>query len=209
MATRTNHCWTEEEREIVRREYGGTRESRRHLAAKLGVTEYAVAGQIGRMGLGKITARRPWTPKEDEKLCELIPRMPLNHVAKVLHRSINSVTVRAKRVRAFRRVRDGWYTKREVCEILGMDHKWVQRWIDRGALKATYHHGHRPQQNGQGAWHIEERALKRFMRRYPHELNGRNVDLIQVVGILAGVLPMPQERKEPCLPRSLKRHGVQ
>ena len=193
MATRTNHCWTEEEREIVRREYRHTRESRRHLAAKLGVTEYAVAGQIGRMGLGKITARRPWTQKEDEKLCELIPRMPLNHVAKVLHRSINSVTVRAKRVRASRRVRDGWYTKREVCGILGMDHKWVQRWIDSGALKATYHHG-------QGAWHIEERALKRFMQRYPHELNGRNVDLIQVVEILAGVLPMPKNGKSHAYP---------
>ena len=191
MATRTNHCWTEEEREIVRQGYRQTHRSRRELAAKLGVSEYSVAGQVFRMGLGKRTDRRPWTPDEDERLRELIPKKPVTSIAKILHRSVNSVTVRTKRIQASRRVRDGWYTKREVCEGLGMDHGWVQRRIDAGNLEATWHHGHRPQQDGSGSWHIEERALKRFIRRYPHELNGRNVDLILVVEVLAGVLPLP------------------
>ena len=66
VAVRTNHRWTQEEREVVRREYRQTHKSRRELAAKLGVTEYAVAGQVSRMGLGKRTDRRPWTPEEDE-----------------------------------------------------------------------------------------------------------------------------------------------
>ena len=190
VAVRTNHRWTEEEREVVRRDYRQTHKSRRELAAKLGVTEYAVAGQVSRMGLGKRTDRRPWTPEEDERLRELIPQKSATRIAKILHRSINAVTVRAKRLRESQRVRDGWYTKREVSEILGMDHKWVQRRIDAGRLKATWHHGRQPRQNGGGSWHIEEKDLKRFIRRYPHELNGRNVDLVQVVGILAGIMPV-------------------
>jgi len=35
--------------------------------------------------------------------------------------------------------------------------------------------------------HIEEKALRDFLRRYPEELNARNVDLIMVVDILATV----------------------
>ena len=32
--------------------------------------------------------------------------------------------------------------------------------------------------------------LGEFLRRYPHDLNGRNVDLVQVVEIIAGLLPV-------------------
>ena len=194
MTARTNHRWTEEEREIVRQEYRNTHKSRRELAAKLGVTEYAVAAQVSRMGLGKRTDRRPWTPEEDELLRELIPRKSVPGIARTMGRSVNAVTVRAKRIQASRRVRDGWYTKREVCEILGMTHKWVQRRIESGRLKATWHHERQPQQDGSGSWHIEEKDLKRFIRRYPEELNGRNVDLVQVVAILAGVMPVLKGR---------------
>ena len=187
MTTRTNHRWTEEERDIVRREYRQTKRSRWELAVKLGVTEYAVAGQIASMGLAKRTDRRPWTPAEDEQLRELIPRKSVRQIAKILQRSVNAVTVRAKRLQASLRVRDGWYTQREVCEILGVDHRWVQRRIESRRLKATWHHGHRPPRDCGGYWHIEVKDLKRFIRRYSHELNGRNVDLIQVVDILAGL----------------------
>lgn len=37
------------------------------------------------------------------------------------------------------------------------------------------------------AWHIEEKTIRDFLRRYPEELNARNVDMIMVVDILAGV----------------------
>ena len=178
------HKWDNAEREIIRREYEHTRASRRRIAAKLGVTEYGVAGQITQLGIAKRTGRRPWTPDQDKQLEDLIPRNSTRQIAKLMHRSINSVTVRAKRLGLHRRDRDGWYTKREICEILGVDHKWVQSRIDSGALDASYHHGHRPQKNGMACWHIEERDIAKFIRRYCHDLNGRNGDLMQVVQIL-------------------------
>ncbi len=191
---RKKHTWTEEEREIVRRDYSYTGESCREIAKHLSktgdiVTPLGVRGQVSAMGIAKRSDyARSWTPKEDERLIELMGTFCPRRVARIMHRSINSVVVRSKRLGCSRRVRNGWYCKREVCEIFGMGHKWVQRRIDSGVLKATYHYEHRPSQLGGSSWHIEEKDLRDFIRRYPQELNGRNVDLIAIVDIIAGVV---------------------
>lgn len=184
---RNNHKWTAEEREIVRRDYRHTIASRQELATRLGVSPFGIAGQVATMGIARRDDRRPWSPKEKEVLAELIHRYCPRRVAKLMHRSLNSVVVKSKRLGESRLIRDGWFTKAEVCQILGMGHKWVQRRIDSGSLVASYHSEHGPSQNGGCTWHIEEKALKDFLRRYPEELNGRNVDLIMVVDILAGI----------------------
>ena len=187
MMKRVNHQWTDEERDIVRREYAGTHKSRREIAAKLGVTEFAVAGQISKMGIALVTDRRLWTEEEEERLRELLETRTVNQAAKILKRSVNSVTVKAKRIRCSRRDRFGWYTKREICAMLGVDHRWVQRRIDGDQLRASSHYGGSVQQDGMSAWHIKEADLKAFICRYPDELNGRNVDLVAIVNVLAGV----------------------
>ena len=185
---RNNRKWTDEERDIIRRDYKHTRKSRQELAARLGVTEYGVAGQIARMGIAKSDDRHPWSSQEKEKLAKLIPKYCPRVVAKMMHRSLNSVVVMSKRQNITRRYRNGWFTKREVCEILAHDHKWVQTRIDCGALKASYHYGSRPTQKGMSAWHIEEKDLVEFIRRHPEELVGCNIDIIMIVELLAGIV---------------------
>lgn len=184
---RQNHRWTDDERDIIRQNYKHSRESVLILARRLGVPEYGVKAQVQSMGLGKSDDRRQWTPQEKEKLVELIPRYCPRRVAKIMHRSLNSVVVMSKRLKASRRYRDGWFTKREVCEILGHGHKWVQARIDCGALIASYHYDQRPQKLGGSAWHIESKDLTVFIRRYPEELVGVNLDIIMIVELLAGI----------------------
>ena len=49
------------------------------------------------------------------------------------------------------------------------------------------HHQHPvPQDPMHRTWHIDQRDLKTIIRRYPQDLDGRNVDLITIVGLLAG-----------------------
>jgi len=185
---RSNHKWTEEERLIVRRDYKGTHASAKEIGDRLGVSFLAVRGQVLRMGI-TFQDRHYWTPKQDEQLRTLMPRYAPRRVAHMMHRSLNSVVVRAKRLGISRRTRDGWYTKQDVCEILGVDHKWLQRRIDSGALKARYHYPyHKPGILGMACWEIDEKDLVRYIRRYPQELIGRNVDIIQIVELLAGLL---------------------
>ncbi len=183
------HKWTDDERDIIRRDFKHTRKSCQELAARLGVTEYGVRGQVTTMGIAKSDDRHPWdSPQEKEKLAKLIPHYCPRAIARMMHRSLNSVVVMAKRLNYPRRYREGWFTKREVCEILAHDHKWVQRRIDSGALKATCHYEHRPTQKGMSAWHIEEHDLVQFIRKCPQELMGCNIDIILIVELLAGII---------------------
>ena len=40
-----------------------------------------------------------------------------------------------------------------------------------------------------------EKNLRQFIRRYPHELNGRNVDLVHLFNILTGLEPIKGGKK--------------
>ncbi len=191
--TRKNHEWTDEERVIVRRDYRHTHASRDEIARRLGVSPYGVAGQIANMGLAKSSDRHPWNPPrprasetwEDERLRDLAHTYCPRKVAQLMHRTLNSVVVRMKRLGIFRRYRDGWYTKKDVCELLGVDHKWVQARINNGSLIASYHDPESPPaKNGSGCWQIREKDLSDFICTYPQDLIGRNIDLIHIVFLL-------------------------
>src|SRR4030043_1270000 len=180
-----NHVWTEEDRDIVRRDYKGTNASAQMIADKLGVTFYAVKGQATKMGILQPKSP-PWTDNEIELLQEMVERLPLTRIAKKLHRSVNAVVIKSRRLGCSRRARDGWYTKMEVCEILGINHHKVQSWIDGGALIATWHSGHKPSKKGMAMWHIEAKDLRDFIITCSGELVCRNVDIQQIVWIVAG-----------------------
>jgi len=184
LQARKKHCWTDEEREIVLRDYEGTNASAQRIADRLGVTKWAVKGQAAKLGVLQQKSP-PWTPREVEYLQELIHQYPIPQIAKKLHRSQNAVKVKATRLKLGLRARSDWYTKREVCEILGVGHKKVQLWIDSGALDATWHNGRKPQKGGMNTWHITTEALRHFIIRYSGELLGRNVDIQQIVWIVA------------------------
>jgi len=177
------HRWTEDERQIVRRDYKGTTASVQMIAAHLGVTRCAVKGQVQSMGIA-MQKSPPWTKDEIERLEELIHRFSVSQIAKRLHRSCNAVKVKATRLKLKLRLRDDWYTKNEVAEICGVDHKKIQSWIDNGALKASWHNGTRPQKNGMAMWHIEAKDLRGFIINYSGELLGRNVDIQQIVWLV-------------------------
>lgn len=186
------HSWAEEELEIVRRDFKHSRQSCIDLANRLSkpgdkVTQFAVRGKVQIMGITR-DGRQPWDEPQDKRLRLLFGKYPPLRVAKMMKRGVNSVVVRAKRLKIYRRCRDGWYTKAEVCEILGVDHRWVQARIDCGALNASWHGETKPCKNGGSCWHIEEDALKEFIRLYPQDLVGRNVDIIQIIDLLAGIV---------------------
>ncbi len=178
------HHWTDEEREIVRRDYNGHNDSAQAIAAKLGVTFCAVKGKIQELGIAQDKSLR-WTLKEETGLREWITQYTPRTIAEKMGRSINSVVVKSKRLGLSRRVRDGWYTEREVAEICGVDHKKVQQWIDNGALKASWHSGVKPCNKGSAYWHICEKDLRAFIIAHSYELIGRNVDLFTIVNLIA------------------------
>ncbi|MBA7711953.1 hypothetical protein ES703_120921 [subsurface metagenome] len=142
--------------------------------------------QMRRMGLcPKCAERKSWTPEEEERLAELLGKCCLEKAAYQMHRTVASLASKAKRLGLTLRGKDGWFTAREVAEILGVPNAWVRRRIESGALKASYHYGIKP--GSPFSWHIQKEDLRAFIRHYPEELGGRVVDFIQVVDILVGL----------------------
>ena len=184
------HQWTPDEEMYVRLHYRGTNESVAVMAHHLGVTFFSVKGKVQTLGVAVRKKQPNWTFEDDEQLAELANTMPGPRIAVKIGRSPNAVAIRLTRLGISRRTRDGWYTKAEVCEIVARDHHWVQARIDAGQLKASYHNGRRPSRTGLSMWHIARDDLREFLRRYPHELEGRNVDLTTIVDILAGLQPV-------------------
>ena len=179
------HYWNDDERSIVIRDYDGTNETTRRIANNLGVTFFAVKGQAAKLGILQDKSPK-WTEGELGQLSELVHRYSITQVAKRLHRSPNAVKIKATRLKLGLRARDGWFTKREVSEICGVDHKKIQVWIDDGRLKASYHNGVRPSQKGMCMWHIDEQDLRDFIINNSGQLLGRNVDIQQIVWLLVG-----------------------
>ena len=187
------HKWTDDERDIVRRDYNGTGNTTQRIADRLcqitgdKITFYAVKGQAAKMGVMQDKSPR-WTDEEVERLIETNGQYAPIAIAHQLHRSLNSVVVKAKRLGLKRCFRDGWFTKKEVCEILGVNHKKIQHYIDGGGLKASYHNGAKPQKNGTAMWHIKTGDLVQFIKNNAGDFQGRNVDLTMIVWLLSGSL---------------------
>ena len=176
--------WTEDEREVVRRGYRGTNASARDVGRRLGRSVWAVKGMVQRLGITR-TKPHNWTEDEDERLIELLGKHPPTQVAKRMHRSVNAVVVHSQRLGFSRRSRDGWYTAKDVCQMLGVDHHWLEPYIDRGELEATWHYGTEPgQAGGLTAYHITEAHLRAFIIRKCYDLVGRNVDLPGIIYVM-------------------------
>ena len=105
-----------------------------------------------------------------------------------MKRSRVAVLVKAKKLKLPKNNRDGWYTEQDVAEILGMASRTVQGRIKEGLLTATSHDSTRPPRKGKSApWHISKASLVNYIRTYPKDLVGRNVDIIVIVDLLSGV----------------------
>lgn len=180
--TRRHHKWTEAEREILHLEYEYTEESAKQLATKLTrlageeITLKAVLGQLDSQGYRR--PRRRWLPSEDEQLARLLGEYSSVTVSRMMNRTVSSVIVRAHRMGFSRRAKTGWYNAREVAYIFGVGSHWVERRINLGVLRAD--------RRGP-TYHIAEEDLVAFIRKYPQELVGRNIDLVVIVDLLAGL----------------------
>ena len=183
------HKWTQDEEDIVRQQYRGTHQSCRDIADYLNyagaqppISGFAVRGRVTKLGIGQRENRR-WTEREMNQLREWTGKYSPALIAQKLRRGVVSVTVKMKKMGLLRRFKTGWYTKKDVTEMLGVEHKKVQRWMDDGYLKAVPYQ-EIPQKNGGGQWRIDEKDLRAFLLRYPQELVGRNIDVCQVFDII-------------------------
>jgi transposase-like protein len=179
------HICTEEEKEYIRCNYKGNKKSSSQIAYDLGISFNTLKWQLQKLGIS-YRHTRYWTKEEKNKLIELSGKYCVWRVARILNRSLNSIHVMRKVLNITRIGRDGWYTGRDICNILGINHNVFDRWVNSKILVATKYTATTTEENRPGAiWHISKKDLKLFIRTYPQELIGKNIDIIQIVDILS------------------------
>ena len=189
------HRWTAEERELVRVEYRRTYVSATSLAMRLTsagdrVTPTAVTALASRLGITKTreNGQRRWTTDDDERLEKLITQHSMVKVANLLNRSPRGIQSRLYTLKIQTWACRDWLTAGDVCEVLGVPQKWLASRLETGVLKATWHHGEKPAQCGARSWHISHDDLRDFVRQYARDLQGRNLNMVFIVDLLAGLL---------------------
>lgn len=179
-----HRLWTPAEDAIIRQYYDSKVGCVKKVARMLpGRTTKAVNTRAGTL---RVIYRscRPWAEDDDERLVSLAARYPHAVIARLMNRTEEAVSTRLHRLNFKTNEAREWYTQHDTARICGVHESTVRRWGQKGWLKYTYHHG----KAGDGLeWHITREGLREFIRRYPTEL-GQQVDVYQMIDILAGVL---------------------
>ena len=177
--SQTRRPWTQEEDDVVRRDYRGTQASADELAGRLHRTYFALKARVGLLGVTRHKGP-DWSAQEVEYLQENFGRLALATLAYHLPgRSVTAVKIKGQRLGLRRSVREGWFTMLEVCQILGLDHHATQRYRELGILKAT-----RECDRPGSMWRIATQDLRQFIADHAYDLHGRNVQLGPLVDLL-------------------------
>lgn len=180
-----HHKYTEKDDEIIRIYYDHTHKSMEIIAGILNLSYYSIKGRVDRLGL--LPSRKLWSKDDDEGLIVLAEQYAVSTIAKMINRSQSSIMHRLHILRVSTKNRYGWYTQNDLLKCLGVYSPTVQGWINKGKLKASYHTDVKPSKQSGAMWHIDEKDLIAFMRKYPQELIGRKIDMIWLVDLLVGV----------------------
>ena len=81
-------------------------------------------------------AYREWTKREQQRLADLVTTMAVGEAAKALGRPLGSVRSMLHRLGVGARRERDWFTKFSLSRALHTRPEEIQKWIDRGWLKA-------------------------------------------------------------------------
>ena len=172
----SHKMWTEQDLEFVRVNYRHTSRSRKDIASSLHRSEGSIDFAIRSLGLQQIRRTR-WSEEEDDLLRDNVGKHSVNHLSKLLHKSVNQIVSRIKTLRLHRSCRDEWYTTGDVASIIGCSRQKVRDHIASGCLKARSHYENRQ------LWEVRREDIRAFICKYPSELQNRNCDILQIVDI--------------------------
>lgn len=133
---------------------------------------------------------RHWSVEDTTKLYELSAKYSPKEIYRKKYfpnRSLEAICCQMKKLGINKKNGHDYYTIADLSQILGVEKKWLRKQIVLGKLKAALHD---PEHiKGHGWWRIYPKNVVEFVRRYPGELEGRNVDMVCLVDLLVGLLP--------------------
>jgi hypothetical protein len=178
------YLWIEDEKNIIKLLYDGKNQSIKSIQCcieeKYGIkrTMYAIRHMAGMLGLVQ-TKKVAWSENDINKLDKMAGKYTAYKIASKLNRSVSSVCHKANELGIKLRQRIEWYTLKDVRDILGVGEDTANNWLKSNKLIAS-----KNSDRNTPHWHIKESDLRNFIIKYPSELTGRNVDLVQIINLL-------------------------
>jgi hypothetical protein len=149
-------------------------ESERQLVGKLeemsGNPRDACLRFLKQLGAVPRRGYRPWTKPEQQRLVDLINRMPIVEAARVLGRTTSSVQTMLHRLGLGGRQMREWFTTSLLAQCLHVSREQVQRWIDRGWLPCRV-----VQTRGLRMQIIDADDFCEFIEKYGRQVVGRRL----------------------------------
>lgn len=175
--------WTPEELEILRINYKGTGNSviiiQKLIKDKYGIdrTKKGIQQKASGIGLAKKMVAF-WNDEEKEQLKSLAGECSTKEISDKLGRTIGSIQNQAYALglKLSHTNRCEWYTKEDLLHIFGVASESIERWIKQGFINYSRFNDY--------IYKFTVKQVKDFIMKYPMELTGRNVDLVQFVSIL-------------------------
>ena len=97
-------------------------------------------------------------------------------------RSVAAIQVKANRDRIKSNLPG--YSACQLADALGIDVKKVLRWIQQGVLKAERRGTERLPQQGGDTWWISDQGVRRFVLRFPEEIDLARVEKIWFLNLV-------------------------
>ncbi|HZR47020.1 MAG TPA: hypothetical protein VFA47_09970 [Candidatus Manganitrophaceae bacterium] len=187
MSGRKYHL-REEERELIIRKYDGRKETIDEIERELGFhyPRWFIKRMASDLGLTRQKEPR-WSEEEEAWLERNLPKKNWQALAAHLRRSVTAVKLKAKHLRLTKTC-DGNLTAGGAAAILGCDSKKVVRWIERNLLPAKRYATDRTEAQGGQPYRISPNDLRKFVIKFPMEIDLRRVDPHSFIDLLTGGL---------------------
>lgn len=179
------HNYTHEQLEYFKLNYGRTTTCN-EFAQLFGVSVQTIYRLARKLGVSK-ERFKTWTKKEDDDIVVMRETMTFEQIAAKTKRTPTAIEWRLWYLGYGKHNRD-WFTLADIKSSLGHSGEYFRNQIKYGNLKATLMRQKNNKIDKPGSWwRIERCDLEDWVRRFPVELNGYNVDMVFLVDLLGGI----------------------
>lgn len=172
-------------RDAYTKQRTGDRSALKSVSRELGWTRSAVCKRGSELGLARVK-ETAWSRDEDSILERFGHLAPTGIRRKLLEagfaRSVTAIQVKLNRNRIKGNL--AGYSACQLAAALGIDVRKVLRWIQQGFLKAERRGTDRTSQQGGDMWWISDRSVRRFVLRFPGEIDLARVEKIWFLNLL-------------------------
>jgi hypothetical protein len=200
---RRSFKWSPAARQLVRDNLDASGPTLRALITKLasetGYPRRACRRFVRQLGLKACGKYVKWTESEQKMLLELLDQHTVQEIARIMHRTQQSIYGMLYRLGANAKVGQDWFTVRSLAEALFLPQSRIRHWTDQGWLKATQKAAGTRRRTIIKADHFAE-----FCKEHPREIVGHRVHRERLEFVYrfvfppshAALLPVRESKKE-------------